>query len=303
MMKEPQLTCVSCALPERVRALLHVSQRISDLLMPQTIDAAVYNDCQRMIRIYGATRYWTAKAMDGAAARGRLDIVKWLSVVRNEGCTIAAIDGATRNGHLKVVKWLCKHQIARCSSGALNAAAKKGHVDVVKWLCRQNRGRSDQEPYKITYGVQAIAISGDTGALREVLKENCSWYYVGRALEDAASQGLAEIVKLILTVSLQQSNVSRALYNAAAMGHVETVKLLVDLCSSSEIRAANASSSTACNAKISDLLRKALEARDVEEKWGYFRTQRKALERMKTYRGFSRHQDKSVSFCGLLRSW
>ena len=84
----PQLTCVACALPEHVRALSHVSQRIGELLMPQTIDAAVYNDCQHIIRTHGATRQWTAKAMDGAAARGRLDIVKWLSVVRNEGCTM-----------------------------------------------------------------------------------------------------------------------------------------------------------------------------------------------------------------------
>uniref|UniRef100_M4B9J9 Uncharacterized protein n=1 Tax=Hyaloperonospora arabidopsidis (strain Emoy2) TaxID=559515 RepID=M4B9J9_HYAAE len=101
----------------------------------------------------------------------------------------------------------------------------------------------------------------------------------------------------------EQSNVSRALKNAVAMGHEETVKLLADLCSSSEIRAAKVNSTTACNKKISDLLYKALEARDVEEKWGYFRSQRKTLERMKTYRGIGRSQDKSVSFCGLLRSW
>ncbi|CAH0514109.1 unnamed protein product [Peronospora belbahrii] len=154
------------ALPNHIKALSHVVQRINEFVIPETIDAAVYNDCQYIIRVHGATKRWTTKAMDGAAARGRLDLVKWLSVTRSEGCTIAAIDGAARNGHLKMVKWLCKHYVRRCSSNALNAAAENGHVEVVKWLCRHNRGR---DPFALTYGVQAIARTGDTDALRAIL--------------------------------------------------------------------------------------------------------------------------------------
>ncbi|CAH0513797.1 unnamed protein product [Peronospora belbahrii] len=238
--------------------------------------------------------------MDGAAARGRLDLVKWLSVTRSEGCTIAAIDGAARNGHLKMVKWLCKHYVRRCSSNALNAAAENGHVEVVKWLCRHNRGR---DPFALTYGVQAIARTGDTDALRAILRENCSWYYVGRALEDAASQGMTDIVKLLLTVNLRQSNVSRALNNAVVMKHIDIVKILADLCSSSELRDAYSHLTTGCNTKIAEFLRKSAEGRDVEEKWGYVRTQHKTLEWTKASRGRGTNTDKSVSFCGLLRSW
>ncbi|CAI5734915.1 unnamed protein product [Peronospora destructor] len=268
--------------------------------MPETIDAAVYNDCQYLLRVHGATRRWTVKAMDVSATRGRLDLVKWLAVVRSEGCTTAAIDGAARNGHLKVVKWLSKHYVRRCSSGALNAAAENGHVEVVKWLCRRNRG---QDSFVITNGVQAIARTGDTDALRVILRENCSWYYVGRALEDAASQGMTGIVKLLLTVNLRQINVSRALKNAVTMEHIEIVNILADLCSSSEIRAAYPNVMTGCNAKIADFLRKTAEGRDVEEKWGYFRTQQKTLEWTKASRDLSKSQEKSVSFSGLLRSW
>ncbi|KAF4146568.1 Ankyrin repeats domain-containing protein [Phytophthora infestans] len=300
-MQEPQLVCVSVSLPERIKALSHAVLRINELLKPEAIDAAVYNDCQYVVHTFGATCKWTTKAMDGAATRGRLDLVKWLSVVRNEGCTSAAIDGAARNGHLKVVKWLCTHYVGRCSSGALNMAARNGHLEVVKWLCRRNRAQTNPEPYVITYGVQVVAASGDTSTLRAVLRENCSWYYVGRALEEAASKGLADVVKLLLTVKLRQANVGRALKNAVNAEHIEVVQLLADLCSSAELRAAYPNMTTGCNAKIAELLRKSVESREVEEKWGYFRTQHRTLERVKASR--VANTEKSVSFCGLLRSW
>ncbi|KAL3659000.1 hypothetical protein V7S43_015885 [Phytophthora oleae] len=302
-MDVPHLTCISFVLPERIKALSHVVQSVNDFLIPTTIDAAVYNDCQYVIRKYGAVRMWTTRAMDGAAERGRLDLVKWLSVVRNEGCTIAALDGAARNGHLKVVKWLYNHYVGRCSSEAFNAAANNDHFEVVKWLCRRNRTQSDSEPYVVTYGVQAVAIAGDTNTLRTLLKENCSWYYVGKALEQAASKGLTEIVKLLLTVKLRQANVSCALRNAVAAEHIEVVKLLADLCSSSEICAAYPNISTGGKVKITDFLHKTIEGREVEEKWGYFRTQHRTLDRMKAGRDVTRNKEKTVSFCGLLRSW
>ncbi|KAK1938991.1 putative ankyrin repeat protein [Phytophthora citrophthora] len=238
--------------------------------------------------------------MDGAAERGRLDLVKWLSVVRNEGCTIAAMDGAAKNGHLKVVKWLYNHYVGRCSSEAFNVTAINGHFEVVKWLCRHNRAQTHYEPYVVTYGVQAVASAGDTNTLRALLKENCSWYYVGKALEQAASKGLTEIIKLLLTVKLRQANVSCALRNAVEAKKIEVVKVLVDLCSSSEIRAAYPNIPTG---KIADFFRKTIERRDVEEKWGYLRTQHRTLDRMKATRDVTRNQDKTVSFCGLLRSW
>lgn len=44
--------------------------------------------------------------MDGAAARGRLDLLRWLRVDRTEGCSIKAFTGAAADGHLGVLLWL-----------------------------------------------------------------------------------------------------------------------------------------------------------------------------------------------------
>ncbi|GMF24409.1 unnamed protein product [Phytophthora lilii] len=80
-MEAPHLACVILALSEQIIALSHVVHCIGEYLMPKTIDAAVYNDCQYVIQVHGATRRWTVEAMDVAAERGRFEILKWLSGV------------------------------------------------------------------------------------------------------------------------------------------------------------------------------------------------------------------------------
>ncbi|KAE9217211.1 hypothetical protein PF005_g8741 [Phytophthora fragariae] len=45
----------------------------------------------------------TTDAMDGAAANGHLEVVRYLHTQRTEGCTVAAMDGAARNGHVETV--------------------------------------------------------------------------------------------------------------------------------------------------------------------------------------------------------
>ncbi|GMF09129.1 unnamed protein product [Phytophthora lilii] len=44
--------------------------------------------------------------MDIASGRGNLDVVKWLHVIRTEGCTDDALYSAAANGHFEMVKWL-----------------------------------------------------------------------------------------------------------------------------------------------------------------------------------------------------
>ncbi|CAN0433508.1 unnamed protein product, partial [Ectocarpus fasciculatus] len=48
----------------------------------------------------------TRFAMNGAAAAGNMEVVKWLHDNRTEGCTEKAMDGAAANGHLEMVEWL-----------------------------------------------------------------------------------------------------------------------------------------------------------------------------------------------------
>src|SRR3990167_3699033 len=76
--------------------------------------------------------------MGWAAKNGHLDVVVWLHLNRNEGCSKCAMDWAAMNGHLDVVKWLHENRTEGCSEGAMDWAAENGHLNVVKWL-HENR--------------------------------------------------------------------------------------------------------------------------------------------------------------------
>ncbi|KAE8964278.1 hypothetical protein PF011_g28729 [Phytophthora fragariae] len=76
MTTPPPLSSISLAIPEQLQALSHTLDLINTFLMPKTIDAAVYNDLHQIVETYGEFRLWTVGAMDGAAARGRLDLLR-----------------------------------------------------------------------------------------------------------------------------------------------------------------------------------------------------------------------------------
>ena len=60
------------------------------------------------------------KDMDGAAANGHIDIIKWLHENRSEGCTTDAMDYAARSGHLEVIKWLHDNRREAARAGSLD---------------------------------------------------------------------------------------------------------------------------------------------------------------------------------------
>ncbi|EGZ18362.1 hypothetical protein PHYSODRAFT_499760, partial [Phytophthora sojae] len=129
----PPLLSVSAAVPDDIQAVPHLFQSINSFLLPRTIDAAVYSDLHGVVATFGDGLPVTSRAMDGAAARGRLDTVKRLFATRSEGCSTEAFVGAAANGHMKVLQWLRKHypelyDPMRC----LTVAAEHGQVDVVR---------------------------------------------------------------------------------------------------------------------------------------------------------------------------
>ncbi|EGZ18657.1 hypothetical protein PHYSODRAFT_445867, partial [Phytophthora sojae] len=129
------LLYASRALPLDLQALPHVLEQINDLLKPTTIDGAVYNELSRVHRVHGASRPITVGAMDGAATRGRLDIVRTLNNTRTEGCSSKTGVGAAANGHLDVLEWLHKHYPEKCNlEEEIVAAAKGGCAEVVQFL-------------------------------------------------------------------------------------------------------------------------------------------------------------------------
>ncbi|TYZ60554.1 hypothetical protein PybrP1_010491 [[Pythium] brassicae (nom. inval.)] len=72
--------------------------------------------------------------MNGAAAKGSLEVVEFLHRHRGEGCTTAAMDLAARYGHLRVLEFLHANRAEGCTSSALDGAAQNGHLNVVKFL-------------------------------------------------------------------------------------------------------------------------------------------------------------------------
>ncbi|EGZ07620.1 hypothetical protein PHYSODRAFT_464812, partial [Phytophthora sojae] len=125
------LPCTTLVAPDQFQGLPHVLDLINTFLMPKTIDAAVYNDLQRVIRVYGDVRPWTVGAMDGAAARGRLDLLQWLRANRMEGCSAEAFKGAAANGHLDVLQWLYRaYPDLSDMARELATAARHGHAHV-----------------------------------------------------------------------------------------------------------------------------------------------------------------------------
>ena len=84
----------------------------------------------------------TKSAMDSAAMKGHLDVVKWLHVYRMEGCSENAMNLAAANGYLHVVRWLHDNRIQGCTAAAMTLAAQNGHLNVVEFL-HKNRTEGD----------------------------------------------------------------------------------------------------------------------------------------------------------------
>ena len=78
----------------------------------------------------------TVVAMDRAAGNGHLDVVKFLHTTLGErsNCSTNAMDWASQNGHLHVVKWLFENRSERCTWIARTFSKKNGHIDVLQFL-------------------------------------------------------------------------------------------------------------------------------------------------------------------------
>ncbi|KAE9007592.1 hypothetical protein PR003_g24368 [Phytophthora rubi] len=87
-------------------------------------------------RLDQSVEWWSLsnEAMDKAAAKGHLEVLKWIRTKRYDGCSKHAVDDAARNRHLNVLKWLQLNTTAGCTTRAMDTAAYKGHLEVCKWL-------------------------------------------------------------------------------------------------------------------------------------------------------------------------
>eukprot|EP00644_Phytophthora_capsici_P009181 jgi/Phyca11/541441/estExt2_Genewise1Plus.C_PHYCAscaffold_60788 len=215
------LTIVSLALVPDVEALPHIVEAVNDLLRPATIDSAVYNDLQRVVKVHGDSRAWTVKAMDGAAANGRLDIMQWLHDTRTEGCSAQACIQASKHGYLDVVKWLHEFYPTVIEPvEAMTVAAKSGHAEIVRFL-RSNVAMDDAVP-----ALQDAAVNGHVEVVDALLP-----YYSGLAQGAfivASGNGQTEVVRLLLDLGFTTffPCTVGAMDGAAARGRLDILQRL-----------------------------------------------------------------------------
>lgn len=209
----PALLIVRIVLSLKLQAIGDIAELISAMIVPITIDSAVYNDLQGVVATYGSSRIWTVKAMDGAAARGRLDILQWLYDNRTEGCSRTALVYAAAEGHSDVVRWLGERYFELCTPRqALDSAVANGDLDTFKYLW------SRREYLDIGFANDPITII------------ETSWTARGTELilMDAAGNGHTDVVQYLLPRSLLRAEVtSNALAAAVRGNHVDTVRWLV----------------------------------------------------------------------------
>ncbi|KAG7383920.1 hypothetical protein PHYPSEUDO_003213 [Phytophthora pseudosyringae] len=248
----PLLLSVIRALPSSIQGIGHILQLVNSFLIPRTVDAAVYNDLQTVLRVFGASRPWTAAAMDGAAARGRLDILQWLHDSRPEGCSAESFIAAASNDYPDVLQWLIHHypelhDQLRCltaaagaghlnvvrsqrpmvntynMTSALEAAAANNHVEVLEAL--------RPWPFTMNGPFDAAVANGSVEAVRYLIERRCI-ERVPRAnavLEMAVRCARKEVVELLLP-KCDSSGASRALRSAVESRRPDVVKLLLAKC-------------------------------------------------------------------------
>jgi hypothetical protein len=77
---------------------------------------------------------FTKKAMNWAAAYGRLDIVEWLHENRTEGCTKSALNRAVKFGHTDVIEWLVKNKPEIYDDDIRHYAIREDNPKLLEWL-------------------------------------------------------------------------------------------------------------------------------------------------------------------------
>ncbi|KAJ0396519.1 hypothetical protein P43SY_003730 [Pythium insidiosum] len=226
------------ALVRQLRNLGDRAAELGDLEMVQWVHA------QR------APHAFSAHAMDGAAAGGFLDVVRFLHEHRTEGCTAQAINGALLGRHDAVVEFLrgigapeeptlmlfiraseqgrvdllereAAHLASRNASWlnpALVAAARHGHLPVVQWLvlCR----RMACSPFALS----PAAANGHLHVLQWVHAHDCGNWTLD-VMDQAAERGQLAVVQW-LHANRSEGCSSIAMDHAAAYGHLDVVMWL-----------------------------------------------------------------------------
>ncbi|RLN95849.1 hypothetical protein BBJ28_00020423 [Nothophytophthora sp. Chile5] len=171
----------------------------------------------------GRKPWATHIAMDGAAERGHLEVVKWLHANRTESCTTAAMNAAAANDHLPVVQWLHANTSEGCTTAAMDSAAANGHLKMVQWL-HSNR------PEGCTTEAMDNAALNDQLEMLQWLHKNRSEGCTGKALDSAVASGHLRVVEWLLDHHVSSHVPSAKAMQKAGSSSFEMLLLLHTQC-------------------------------------------------------------------------
>ena len=115
------------------RMLIRLQQYNDGGYLPEDIDTYANYGHLSLIR-YHNNKSCSVWAMNNAAKKGYLHIVKWLHYNHSEGCTKSAIDMASSYGHIDIVRFLCENRTEGCTNCAIILALQHNHTNVIKFL-------------------------------------------------------------------------------------------------------------------------------------------------------------------------
>ncbi|KAF4043314.1 putative ankyrin repeat region domain-containing protein [Phytophthora infestans] len=208
-----------------------------------------------------------SNAMDVAASRGHLDVLKYL----NKELVQHLHQNPAHAGHLAVVQWLPLNRTESCTTSGMDKAAAYGYKEVVKWLRplrglqllgdryamdgarnllmlewlhantearntqkamdkAAERGLLEQKnPTISTKGTVDLAAANGHVEVGEWLIENSLVYFSTEAMDRAAASGHLEVVTW-LSLNRSERCTKAAMDGAAAGGHLEEVKWFSAYC-------------------------------------------------------------------------
>ncbi|EFA79507.1 ankyrin repeat-containing protein [Heterostelium album PN500] len=120
----------------------------------------------------------TTVALDNAAARGHMKIVRFLHS-RQAKCTTNAINYAAYNGHYQVVHFLLENRSEGCTREAMDLSSMHGHLDIVKLLHERSDKGCSQSAVDLAAGNCHFHV---VQFLIENRKEGCSVYALSNAI-------------------------------------------------------------------------------------------------------------------------
>lgn len=182
--------------------------------------AATHGDLHLIQRLSEHGARSTPDAMETAAFRGHLDVLRWLHEFRNENCTEFGVNLAAQRGHLDVIQWLDKNNPECFTSAVMDDAAGWGHLEVVKWL-HHNRSEGCT-----TKAVDAAAGRGYLDVIKW-LHEHRSVGCTPNAITRAAGNGQLTVLMYLRETFPALTCLPMALDSATRSGHLKVIQFLL----------------------------------------------------------------------------